>query len=59
MGQKIEYYFQFKDPIQFMLTNFSALFRMSNALPFSLIKSVFAISLERLLTLDFLFSALT
>ena len=48
MGQKIEYYFQFKDPIQFMLTSFSALFRLSNALPFSLIKSVFAISLERI-----------
>ena len=41
MGQKIEYDFRFKkDSISCMLTNFSALFWLSNLLLFSLIKCV-------------------
>ena len=59
IDQKIEYGFKFKkDSIYCMLTNFSALFWLSNVLSFSLIKSVFAISLKRLSTPDVLFSNL-
>ena len=58
MGQKIEFDFRLKkDSINCMLTNISALFQLPNALSFSLIKSVFAISLERFSTLDVLFSS--
>ena len=41
-----------------MYVNHFSLFWTQNVLPFSLIKSVFAVSLERLLTLDVSFQAL-
>ena len=59
MGQKTEFDFRLKkDSINYMLTNFSALFCLSNVLFSSRIKSVFAIFLERLLTTNVLFSSL-
>ena len=39
------------------VNQFFPLFRLSSVLPFSLIKSVFAVSLERASTLDVLFSS--
>ena len=59
VGQKVDTIFDLKRPHLMYINQISALFWLSYFLSFPLIKSVFGISHERLLSLDVLYSNLT